>query len=469
MDQGEMAEAIRAALDRCDTSSMYVDVRGYSSWRRSWVLKNGAMEEDIEGSILTFGARAILGGACGIASSSDPRDLDHLIGSAIKQARTVAVTAGSDHRDGASRGLAPVEPWSHSFETRVEKDPASISGDEVGSLLRDIAERATVSPFITSVSSSFSHARYDRVFISNEGTDLGWTDRRTGYHAKAIAREGETIGEGTETAGAHCGLELFDRKDPMTMAEKAGNRAMSLMVARACPSGRMPVILHPSIAGVFVHEAVGHAAEADLILAKDSCFEGRMGESIAAPCVNIVDDGTLEGAFGTIPFDDEGVRADRTELIQDGVLTGMLHTRETAARFDTRPTGNGRAESVSHQPQVRMSNTFFEAGDREFEELLKEAGNGVYVRGNRGGQVDTVQGRFTFSLVEGWLIEDGRLGAHLKDCSLSGNLLDVLKSITGVGSDLVIDDIGYCGKGGQSVPVDDGGPHLLVSDMLVGG
>ncbi|WP_169791821.1 TldD/PmbA family protein, partial [Thermococcus celericrescens] len=170
---------------------------------------------------------------------------------------------------------------------------------------------------------------------------------------------------------------------------------------------------------------------------------------------------------GSYVYDDEGIRARRVEIIRDGVLVNYLNDRETSALLGLEPNGHGRAQGYNYQPLVRMSNTYVEPGDWSFEEMVEEVKNGLYMVGDKGGEVDTAGGTFTFGAREGYVIENGKVKEMVRDVALSGSILDVLKNIRAIGNDLKVDFPGYCGKG-QWVPVDDGGPHVLTR-ALVGG
>ena len=227
----------------------------------------------------------------------------------------------------------------------------------------------------------------------------------------------------------------------------------------------MPVVLDPELAGVFVHEAVGHASEADLVLEGSSVLENRIGEQVASPLINVIDDPTLH-EYGYYPFDAEGVQSAKTMIIKDGILDSYLHSRETAGHLGGTP-GHSRGQGYSI-PVVRMSNTYIDNGDATFEEMLEDVENGMYLIGSRGGQVNTGEGVFQFNAEKGYLIENGELTALLRDVSLSGKTLEILKNITTVGNDLTMHS-GRCGKNGQLVPVTDGSPHISISKALVGG
>jgi TldD protein len=286
--------------------------------------------------------------------------------------------------------------------------------------------------------------------------------------ANVVAREGGEVNGFRTRVGGTEGLEVLDEDPPLPKVSEAAEKAVAILKGRKCPSGRMPVIADGELAGVFVHEALGHACEGDLVMAGESILEGRLGENIGSKLVTVVDDPTIRGAFGSFPYDDEGVRARPKTLVKGGVLTEFINSRSTASKLGLEPNGGCRAQDFSSRPIVRMSNTLLMPGDMRFEELLEGIDMGVYVKGSRGGQVDTAQGSFQFNAQEAYLIEKGRVGPVLKDASLSGSILRTLSDMDGLGNEMGRVGVGFCGKG-QWVPVGDGGPHIRICKAVVGG
>lgn len=251
---------------------------------------------------------------------------------------------------------------------------------------------------------------------------------------------------------------------------KAVQVALTNLEARPAPAGVMPVVLAPGYAGVLFHEAVGHGLEGDHHRKRLSAFDGRMGERIAAPGVTVIDDGSLPGKLGSLGIDDEGVPGERTVLIEDGILTGLMQDRLNAGLMNAKPTGNGRRQSYAHLPMPRMTNTFLAAGQHDPAEILASVRNGIYAPGFGGGQVDIVSGRFNFSTTEAWLIEDGKLTTPLEGATLIGVGHEALKQISMIGNDLALDNgVALCGKQGQSLDVGVGQPTIRIDAMLVGG
>jgi len=217
-----------------------------------------------------------------------------------------------------------------------------------------------------------------------------------------------------------------------------------------------------------IHEAVGHGLEADLAQSGLSVYSNKIGKQIASPLITVVDDATLVGKRGSFRFDDEGTEAERTMLVDKGVLKTFMYDRLTAMKDGARSTGNGRRESYKYRPIPRMTNTMIAPGISDPEEILRTTSNGLFVKKMGGGQVNTVNGDFVFEVSEGYRIENGTIGVPVRGATLTGNGPQVLMSIDMVGSDLGF-SIGTCGKDGQGSPVSDAQPTLRIPEITVGG
>lgn len=285
---------------------------------------------------------------------------------------------------------------------------------------------------------------------------------------QVVAAEGENVQTGYEPVGGFIGMELFDVHPLEQAAETAARRAVMMLSARKAPAGRMPVVLSSSAGGTMIHEAVGHGLEADLAQSGLSVYSGKLGQRIAAPLITVVDDATLPGRRGSFRFDDEGTDAERTVLVDRGVLKTFLYDRLTASKDGVRSTGNGRRESYRHRPIPRMTNTLIAPGTTNPEKILDATQQGLFVTKMGGGQVNTVNGDFVFEVSEGYLIEGGTIGEPVRGATLTGNGPNVLLSIDMVGSDLGF-SIGTCGKDGQGAPVSDAQPTLRIPEITVGG
>lgn len=288
------------------------------------------------------------------------------------------------------------------------------------------------------------------------------------FMVQVVAQEGSVTQTGYEPLGAQRGFELFDAASPEDLALKAASRGIMMLGAGKAPSGQLPVVLSSEAGGTMVHEAIGHGLEADLVQAGTSVYKGRIGETVASELITVVDDATIPYARGSFCFDGEGTPAQRTVLVEDGVLKGYMYDRLSAMKDGCASTGNGRRESYRARPIVRMTNTLIAPGKSDPGDIVRSVSSGLLVRRMGGGQVNTVNGNFVFEVSEGYLIENGVVGEPVRGATLTGNGPEVLKKITMVGSDLGF-GIGTCGKDGQGVPVSDAQPTLLISGITVGG
>ena len=231
----------------------------------------------------------------------------------------------------------------------------------------------------------------------------------------------------------------------------------------------MPVVMGAGASGILLHEAMGHAFEADFNRKGQSVFSEKMGQKICDGSISIVDDGTIPFNRGSINFDDEGVPGQKTYMVKDGVLTSYLHDRISAGFYGVSPTGNGRRESFRYAPIPRMRATYMESGKADKESIIASVKKGIYVDQFSNGEVQIGEGDFTFFVKSGFLIENGRLTQPVKDINIIGNGPQALADIVAVGNDLKIDEGAWtCGKG-QSCPVSCGIPTVLIDKLTVGG
>jgi TldD protein len=335
-------------------------------------------------------------------------------------------------------------------------------------VLRANAAARAVDPRIRQAMLSYREQR-QKVFIANSD-GFSTADERSYITAAVhvVAADGALVQTGYDAAGGNTGMEVFEGSPMERVAENAARRAVLMLSARPAPAGRMPVVLSSEAGGTMIHEAVGHGLEADLAQGGLSVYSGRIGEAIASPLVTVVDDATLAGRRGSFRFDDEGNDAERTVLVEEGVLKTFLYDRLTAMKDGVRSTGNGRRESYRRRPIPRMTNTMIAPGGSDPAEILRSTPSGLFVRKMGGGQVNTVNGDFVFEVSEGYMIDNGKIGEAVRGATLLGNGPQALRSIDLVGSDLGF-SIGTCGKDGQGAPVSDAQPTLRIPELTVGG
>ena len=273
----------------------------------------------------------------------------------------------------------------------------------------------------------------------------------------------------TASRSFRIGAELIGSSLADELAEEAVKNIDARFEAIRPKGGQMSVVMGAGASGILLHEAMGHAFEADFNRKGQSIFSDKMGKQVCPKGVNVVDDGTVLFNRGSGNYDDEGVPAQKTYMVEDGVLKSFLHDRISAAHYGTTSTGNGRRENFRYNPIPRMRATYMESGNADPEGIISSVKNGVFVDEFSNGQVKIGEGDFTFYVKSGYLIENGRLTAPVKDINIIGNGPQALSDIVAVGNDLKIDNGTWtCGKE-QSVPVSCGMPTVLISNLTVGG
>ena len=289
------------------------------------------------------------------------------------------------------------------------------------------------------------------------------------YLTCVAEQKGRRETNGYNVAG-RAGFEYYSQDRLDRVVREAVSRTTILFEAMQPAAGEMPVVLAAGASGILLHEAIGHGMEADFNRKGTSIYADKIGKPIAQPFVNIVDDGTQEGARGAINVDDEGNIPGRTNLVENGVLTTYLHDTISARHYQVKPTGNGRRESYRFAPLPRMRSTYMLPGPHKAEEIIASVKKGIYCSNFTNGQVNIGAGDFTFYVKNGFLIEDGKLTRPIKDVNIIGNGPKVLEKVDMVADDLKIDEGGWtCGKDGQGVPVSQGIPTVRVASITVGG
>ena len=252
------------------------------------------------------------------------------------------------------------------------------------------------------------------------------------------------------------------------IAKTVGEKAIALLSASECPSGRFPVVIGNGWGGVLFHEACGHPLEAAATAKGLSCFSDSIGKPIASPIVSAYDDGTIENEWGSSNIDSEGVPTSKVQLIKDGICTGFLVDKANGRRLNMPPTGCSRRQSYKFAPTSRMSNTYIAAGKDDPEQIIKDTKLGIYVVDFGGGSVEPTTGEFNFSASEAYIIRDGKVCEPVKGCTLIGTGQEVLHNIDRVGNDCALGQ-GMCGASSGSVPVNVGQPTIRLSEITVGG
>ena len=285
----------------------------------------------------------------------------------------------------------------------------------------------------------------------------------------AVAAGESGIETGFEAPGCSDGWSFFTKKiDYRAIARECGEKAIMMLTAKECPSGRYTVVIGNGWGGVLFHEACGHPLEASATSKGLSVFSDSIGKQIASSCVSAWDDGTIENGWGSDNVDSEGVPTQKNELIRDGVCVGFMVDRSNGRRLGMEPNGTARRQNYRYCPTSRMSNTYIAAGKDNPEDIIKDTPLGIYVANFGGGSVDPSTGEFNFSASEAYIIRDGKICEPVKGCTLIGTGQEVLMQIDRVGNDLALGQ-GNCGASSGSIPVNVGQPTIRLREITVGG
>lgn len=316
---------------------------------------------------------------------------------------------------------------------------------------------------------SFSGQVSDILMFNSLG-ELTFETRPMGILSASVVFSQDGKIESKNTSRAYrAGTEMLTESLLDEIADSIEAGIDDRFVAKRPKGGQMPVVMGAGASGILLHEAMGHAFEADFNRKGQSVFSEKMGQKICDESISIVDDGTIPFNRGSINFDDEGVPGQKTYMVKDGILTSYLHDRISAGFYGGSPTGNGRRESFRYAPIPRMRATYMESGKADKESIIASVKKGIYVDQFSNGEVQIGEGDFTFFVKSGFLIENGRLTQPVKDINIIGNGPQALADIVAVGNDLKIDEGAWtCGKG-QSCPVSCGIPTVLINKLTVGG
>ncbi len=429
------------------------------------VFNHGRFKEATYGIDSGTGTRVLYRNAWGFSSSTrtDPQSVVDACESAARLSHSLSPFTKEDVI------LSDEPSIQRTVLTRVEISPSEVSIEEKMKLVRELyGETVEFHPSITNAEIRYGDFEVEEALATSQGTEL--LSRRVGLFVAvdAVAKSGEKTVTCGERFGRLGGYENLDRERLSQLAGMAAARSAELLAGRPAPSGRFTVVMDPRLTGVFAHEAIGHACEADAIVAEESILRGKMGEKVGSELVTIVDDSTLPHAFGSQEYDSEGVKTQKRLLVERGILNSFIYDRASAGKLGTNSNGAARAQSYAHPPIVRMSNTYVLPGKESLEEVLEGVNSGIFLKGSRGGAVDVARGVFQFNAEEAHLIEKGEVTVPLLDVSMSGLVLETLSNVTGVSDDFSL-SIGTCGKSGQGVPVSSGGPSLRVENVVVGG
>ncbi len=439
----------------------YSEIRAQKLYRTMLTLKEGRVEAARQGIENGVALRVLVNGAWGFASVGS-LDAEVLV-NAVSDACKMAKNAGSRLKTPIK--LAEAQAVEDHVQIKSKKKPSSIlMEDKINTALEINKAVLGYDKRVKGCTIDYLDLTGTTHFANSEGTRIKQDKLYVWSRITATAISKGVYTFSREEIGSTSTYQVFDSA-PEATGEKVAKRAVNQLGAKTPKGGNFPVVLGPNVVGVFVHEAFGHLAEADLALA-GGVLQDNLGKKIGSDVVTFYDDGTIDGAFGSFKYDDEGVPTQKTLLIKDGVVTGLMHNRETAQNFNVESTGNARAENFRVEPIIRMRNTYMAPRDHSLEELVEGVSAGYYFKSFRGGQAN-LDGTFQVGIQEAYEIVNGEIGDPVRGASISGSTLQTLFKVDAVGKDFELWP-GRCGKG-QTAFVCDGGPHIRVKEVIVGG
>ncbi|MEM3986675.1 MAG: TldD/PmbA family protein [Candidatus Methanomethylicia archaeon] len=439
----------------------HVEVRYQYLERDAIILRDENLIDFVHGVDEGVSIRVLIDGCWGFAYTCNPTKdkIEETIRRAIKLSR---VQGG--------RGivkLAEADIAKGSFQFNFKIDPRNIDlKDKLSILVKGVENaREIAKENLKSIEINYFDLFFKTQFLSSDGGDAIQSGVRFYFSFGVYGETQNGLFYDSERYGAISGLEKLE-ESIIDVSSRMAKRVLNQSKAQKPPTGPIKAILESRAAGDFFHE-MGHSFEADSVIRRTSAFEGLKNQKIAVENLTVYEDPTIPNAWGSIFFDDEGVKPRRIILIENGVLKGYIHSRETAYRLNEAPTGHARAESFMYEPIVRMGNLIVKSGDWSEEELIRETREGIYIAGARGGQT-TGKGPFQFQASEAFIIKNGELTTPLRSIGVSMNILEALKGIEAI-CDKAQYYITLCGKGDQRMSVTAYAPTIKIDKVIIGG
>jgi TldD protein len=436
----------------------YIEVHLEDS-QSSHLTYRGKVLESVDKTAAVGGnVRALVKGGWGFVSFNSLEGLAAKVHQAVEQARLVS---------GGEAKIGPVKKVVDKVPGWIKQNPVDIPLATKKQILDEYNELMWSTPKLQTSVIGYSDGFKNYIYLNSAGSYIEQERGDVNLRTTAIAADNGEVQQVGLSLGT---LGEFEKiKGLQAQIKETAERAVEMLSAPLVKGGEYTVVLDPILAGVFIHEAFGHLSEADHVYENPQLREiMTLGKKFGGSELNVVDGAAVPGLRGSYKYDDEGVPAEKTYLVREGVLTGRLHSRETAARMNEKLSGNARAISYRFPPIVRMTNTYIEPRSVTFGEMIADIKEGIYVKNWYGGT--TSMEMFTFSAGEAYMIRNGKIAETLRPVVLTGNLFNTLKNIDAIGNDLEMNQGGGCGKGGQSpLPVSNGSPHIRIQHCLIGG
>ncbi|MDH6312231.1 TldD protein [Parabacteroides sp. PFB2-10] len=459
--ESDLRKVLTAALEK---GGDYADLFFEHSFSNNISLQDGAVNSAHSNIDFGMGVRVLAGDQTGYAYVENVT-----LSEMLTAARTAARIATGTVSAKAPVGLTEKTIGHNYYQVKTAWDEIAIK--EKMPYLQKLNERVfALDNRVIKVSASLGDSTSHILFANSEGQMYYDYRPMATMVAVCIMQDGDKVENSYASRSFRMGSEFLTDEIIDTMAKEAVTKTSILFQAIKPKGGEMPVVMGAGGSGILLHEAIGHAFEADFNRKNTSIFSSQLNKKICNANINVVDDGTIPFNRGSVNIDDDGVEGQKTYIVREGVLTSYLHDRISAKHYGIASTGNGRRESFRHMPIPRMRATYMEAGNVSEEEIISTVKKGIYAANFTNGQVQIGAGDFTFFVKDGYLIEDGKLTQPIKDINIIGNGPKALADMTMVGNNYKMDNGTWsCGKDGQSCPVTCGMPSALVSKLTVGG
>ncbi len=457
--ESDLKKVIATALEK---GGDYADLFFEHTFSNYLTLRDGAVNRASSDIDFGMGVRVVVGDQTGYAYVENT-SLNEMLKAARTAARIATGNSKTQSVNVSEKTFANYYPIVKSWEDESVKDKAPY--------IQKLNDRCfaldkRVSKVIASLSDSTSYI----LFCNSEGTLCHDYRPMVSLSAYCIMEDNGKTENFHAARSFRKGVEFLSDDVVETIAREAVEGAGRMFKAVKPKGGELPVVMAAGGSGILLHEAIGHAFEADFNRKNTSIFSDKLGKQICDTHINIVDDGTIAGNRGSINFDDEGTASQKTYIVTNGTLTSYLHDRISAMHYGIASTGNGRRQSFRFAPIPRMRCTYMENGNVSEQDIIASVKNGVYAETFTNGQVQIGAGDFTFFVKSGYLIENGKLTQPIKDINIIGNGPKALADVSMVANNLKLDDGTWtCGKDGQGMPVTQGLPSVLVKKLTVGG
>jgi len=467
-----IADLLREAGNNVD----YWDIRATISEGTTLNFTDQKSTEISSYEMTNCGIRAFINGGWGFSVLKDLKK-DSIKSSFLKSIKLAKLTHSLSKNEFKIKERNPLEK-TFKIDSKLPLPDVNIE-DKIKLVKNHEKIAANSSKLITNTRTIYMDGVSNYIFINSFGSKIKQNLSYLRLLNMVYSRKAGITQRSINSVGGLGGFEILSTENAVKLSEKTAQESINLLDAKSPIGGQFTIIADPKLAGTLIHEALGHACEADLVLSKESILKEKMGKNIALPNINVIDDPSMgQGKklglpyeiFGSYFIDDEGIPSQKTKIIEKGILKNYLHNLETSSRMNVYPNGHGRAASSSSRPQVRMGFTYIEPKDWNIEELIQDTKNGILCEDFLYGYTNPTTGNFQFKCKFSYKIENGEKKELMRDVALSGMILEVLKKISAVGDKNTFGfSSGICGKGGQSVRVCDGGPYIRVDDITVGG